>query len=303
MDDDLLLGLRWIMGEISCTGDPLQALVEAFLTQSAETAARYLPGGQHGRRTGGIGPAQPRRRRHLLRAQFLRSRPAGAAHAHHQARPRRHSPHAVQILGRHWPVRRHPRAGGHILRFHPPVEPSMTAASPSPRVPTEVDKERSMLLQKQMIAGHYSALSRAPQEGRKVVYTFVPGNLTELLRSFDLLPVLPEINALQSGMRKLSGRLYRGSGEARAQRRRLHLREVRHRNAEEGQHRSHRRKAAPTGLASALLYRLFHLHEVVRTAAPGIRLPGSHAPCSVPVGRPYSASSSSTTSSSSCARR
>ncbi len=71
--------------------------------------------------------------------------------------------------------------------------------------PEEVSKERSMLLQKQMIAGHYADLARAPQLGRKVVYTFVPGNLTELLRSFSLLPVLPEINALQSGMRKLSG--------------------------------------------------------------------------------------------------
>ena len=69
----------------------------------------------------------------------------------------------------------------------------------------EVQKERSMVLQKEMIAGHYEALSRAHEEGRKVVYTFVPGNLTELIRSFDLLPVLPEINALQSGMRKLSG--------------------------------------------------------------------------------------------------
>jgi benzoyl-CoA reductase subunit C len=48
VDDDLLLGLRWILGEISCDGDPLQALVEAFLTQSVETAARYLPDGQHG---------------------------------------------------------------------------------------------------------------------------------------------------------------------------------------------------------------------------------------------------------------
>ncbi len=48
VDDDLLLGLRWIMGEISCDGDPLQALVEAFLTRSAETAARYLPEGKHG---------------------------------------------------------------------------------------------------------------------------------------------------------------------------------------------------------------------------------------------------------------
>ncbi|MGO9305418.1 MAG: benzoyl-CoA reductase subunit C [Candidatus Korobacteraceae bacterium] len=48
VDDDLFLGMRWIAGEISCTGDPMQALVEAFLTKSAETAARYLPDGQHG---------------------------------------------------------------------------------------------------------------------------------------------------------------------------------------------------------------------------------------------------------------
>ncbi len=71
--------------------------------------------------------------------------------------------------------------------------------------PREIPKERSMLLQKEMIAGHYQDLASAPETGRKVVYTFVPGNLTELMRSFDVLPVLPEINALQSGMRKLSG--------------------------------------------------------------------------------------------------
>ncbi len=66
-------------------------------------------------------------------------------------------------------------------------------------------KENSMLLQKQLLADHFDALARARDEGKKVVYTFVPGNLNELVRSFDLLPVLPEINALQSGMRKLSG--------------------------------------------------------------------------------------------------
>ncbi len=79
------------------------------------------------------------------------------------------------------------------------------SAATGHRIPEKVSKERSMLLQKQMIAEHYTALSHAPQAGRKVVYTFVPGNLTELLRSFNLLPMLPEINALQSGMRKLSG--------------------------------------------------------------------------------------------------
>ena len=71
--------------------------------------------------------------------------------------------------------------------------------------PNEVPKEPSMLLQKEMIGGHYRDLAGAAEAGRKVVYTFVPGNLTELMRSFDVLPVLPEINALQSGMRKLSG--------------------------------------------------------------------------------------------------
>jgi benzoyl-CoA reductase subunit B len=68
-----------------------------------------------------------------------------------------------------------------------------------------VQKEESMLLQKQLLADHFDALARAPEEGKKVVYTFVPGNLNELVRSFGLLPLLPEINALQSGMRKLSG--------------------------------------------------------------------------------------------------
>jgi len=79
----------------------------------------------------------------------------------------------------------------------------MSPAKPGPVA--EVQKERSMELQKDMIAAHYDALTEASETQRKVVYTFVPGNLTELMRAFDILPVLPEINALQSGMRKLSG--------------------------------------------------------------------------------------------------
>ena len=62
-------------------------------------------------------------------------------------------------------------------------------------------KDESQLRQKRMIADHFTRLANAPETGEKCVYTFVPGNLTELLRCFDLLPVLPEINALQSAMR------------------------------------------------------------------------------------------------------
>jgi benzoyl-CoA reductase subunit B len=64
-----------------------------------------------------------------------------------------------------------------------------------------VQKDDSQLRQKQMIADHYARLARAGETGEKCAYTFVPGNLTELLLCFDLLPVLPEINALQAGMR------------------------------------------------------------------------------------------------------
>jgi len=62
-------------------------------------------------------------------------------------------------------------------------------------------KDASQLRQKRMIAEHYSRLARIPESGERSVYTFVPGNLTELIRCFDLAPVLPEINALQSAMR------------------------------------------------------------------------------------------------------
>ena len=70
---------------------------------------------------------------------------------------------------------------------------------------TTAIKDASQDRQKTMIAEHFAKLSRAKEDGRKVVYTFVPGNLTELLLNFDLLPVLPEINALQSGMRGKTG--------------------------------------------------------------------------------------------------
>jgi benzoyl-CoA reductase subunit B len=68
-----------------------------------------------------------------------------------------------------------------------------------PDVP--VHKDSSQLRQKQMIADHFDKLANVKETGQKCAYTFVPGNLTELMLSFDILPVLPEINSLQSAMR------------------------------------------------------------------------------------------------------
>ncbi|EJW11408.1 Benzoyl-CoA reductase subunit BadE [Rhodovulum sp. PH10] len=66
-------------------------------------------------------------------------------------------------------------------------------------------KEPSMLLQKEMIAKNYEAITSKNETGRKVASTFVPGNLNELLMCFGIVNNLPEINAIQNGMRKLSG--------------------------------------------------------------------------------------------------
>ncbi len=72
------------------------------------------------------------------------------------------------------------------------------------KTPVEVIKEPSMLKQKAMIAENYRRLTGAPESGRKVVSTYVPGNLNELIMCFDMVNNLPEINAIQNGMKQKS---------------------------------------------------------------------------------------------------
>jgi benzoyl-CoA reductase subunit B len=73
--------------------------------------------------------------------------------------------------------------------------------TPQPDSFATAAKDPSQERQKRMINAHFDRLSGAKERGETCVYTFVPGNLTELLLSFDIAPVLPEINALQAGMR------------------------------------------------------------------------------------------------------
>ncbi|HUY84247.1 MAG TPA: benzoyl-CoA reductase subunit B [Steroidobacteraceae bacterium] len=69
----------------------------------------------------------------------------------------------------------------------------------------DVEKDASMRKQKEMMAAHYDRLTAAPQTGAKVCSTFVPGNLNELIGCFGLLNNLPEVNAIQNGLRRTSG--------------------------------------------------------------------------------------------------
>jgi benzoyl-CoA reductase subunit B len=66
-------------------------------------------------------------------------------------------------------------------------------------------KDASQNRQKEMLAAYFEKLTRAKEAGQKIVYTFVPGNLNELIGAAGMMNVLPEINALQSGMRGRSG--------------------------------------------------------------------------------------------------
>jgi len=81
----------------------------------------------------------------------------------------------------------------------------MNTTPNSARTAADVEKDASMRKQKAMMAAHYDRLTSVPETGEKVCDTFVPGNLNELIRCFDLVNNLPEVNAIQSGLRRLSG--------------------------------------------------------------------------------------------------
>jgi benzoyl-CoA reductase subunit B len=85
------------------------------------------------------------------------------------------------------------------------MERDMISTVASGAAPAEVVKDASMIKQKQMMAAHYDRLTNAPETGEKVAATFVPGNLNELLMCFNLVNNLPEVNAIQNGLRRVSG--------------------------------------------------------------------------------------------------
>ncbi|MCZ6752696.1 MAG: 2-hydroxyacyl-CoA dehydratase family protein [Acidobacteria bacterium] len=61
------------------------------------------------------------------------------------------------------------------------------------------------LLQKEMIGRYYDRLTAASEgKGDKNVYMMISGNPVELVQAFDMLPVYPEVNALQLAVKKQS---------------------------------------------------------------------------------------------------
>ncbi|MEE8408555.1 MAG: benzoyl-CoA reductase subunit C [Myxococcota bacterium] len=48
VSDDLLLGFRWLNGDVDASGEPMQALAQAYLEQSTSSASKYEVDGQNG---------------------------------------------------------------------------------------------------------------------------------------------------------------------------------------------------------------------------------------------------------------
>ncbi len=58
---------------------------------------------------------------------------------------------------------------------------------------------------KYLFAQWFMRLGQAAENGEQAAYVFVMGSLVELLRAFDLHIVFPEINSLQTAVKKVSG--------------------------------------------------------------------------------------------------
>jgi benzoyl-CoA reductase subunit B len=134
-----------------------------------------------------------------------------------------------------------------------------------------------------MIAQNFERLAHANEKGEKVSYTFVPGNLNELVMCFNMVGNYPEINSLQHGMRKKTGPFIMEAEHSG------HSEDVcTYVKSDIGMMR--KGNVGPTGQPLPepdlllLSYRLLYLREMVRTVAPRIQVRDSHAARSLPGG-------------------
>ena len=78
------------------------------------------------------------------------------------------------------------------------------AQSPMPHPPSPTPAFDPRKEGQRLIAAWYDGLHNAERDGAFVANVFVMGNALEILRSFEFRLVFPEINSLQTGVRKVS---------------------------------------------------------------------------------------------------
>ncbi|MBX3613037.1 MAG: 2-hydroxyacyl-CoA dehydratase [Burkholderiaceae bacterium] len=83
-----------------------------------------------------------------------------------------------------------------------------TLEKPAAAAPAEFNAH---LEGQQLMKDWYAGLAQARERGQNVANVFVMGNAVEILRAFDFQLVFPEINSLQTGVRKVSEEYLRES--------------------------------------------------------------------------------------------
>src|SRR3989338_6825740 len=142
-----------------------------------------------------------RRRGHLPRREVLRARPLRLRALSPRARGARHPALVPRVRGEDVALR--PRAGrGRDVRRIDAVHGGYgMSVAPAVRYQGTIHE-----LQKELMTRYYGELTDIA-EGRsdaKNAHLLIAGNPVEILRAFDILPVYPEVNALQLAVRKVS---------------------------------------------------------------------------------------------------
>ncbi|HMN77702.1 MAG TPA: 2-hydroxyacyl-CoA dehydratase family protein [Burkholderiaceae bacterium] len=83
-----------------------------------------------------------------------------------------------------------------------------TLEKPAAAAPAEFNAHQAG---QQLMKDWYAGLAQARERGQNVANVFVMGNAVEILRAFDFQLVFPEINSLQTGVRKVSEEYLRES--------------------------------------------------------------------------------------------
>ena len=87
----------------------------------------------------------------------------------------------------------------------------MTTAALLKPAPTSAAEFNAHQAGQQLMKDWYADLAQARERGQNVANVFVMGNAVEILRTFDFQLVFPEINSLQTGVRKVSESYLRAS--------------------------------------------------------------------------------------------
>ncbi len=264
--------------DVPLEGDPLDNLVDAFLSDAAPTPGplRYI-----GRTTKGRELVATARRARAAPRAWSSAPPASATRrcstspcAVTRRGTRRHPVDRLQVRREHRPVPGHPRAG----RAPSPTRSSSGArpdhADQTTRARPAAEKDRSQLRQKEMIADHFDRLAEAPEHAaRRTSTPSCPATSPSCCAASTCCRCCPRSTPCSRAC-AASRKDYIAVAEKLG-----HSEDVcTYVKCDIGMMKSG--NIGPTGRAPAqarpapaLLHRLLHLHEVVRAPARGVRRP------------------------------